>query len=204
MEWAGGGPLSSYPLPEPKSGVTLPPLRARPGKKVVLKGKCLEPCQTQDPPPSHQGPQSSGREPLPHRLSGHCSGENRATQPGPAPVPVSPVTLSCHSPERLHLTTKLRIPDCPGWQQVEGLPVFAAAPVVSAEAQSGTIARKKNSNQALPACRAPVLSTALNGSVWQGLSKGARGRLGGLCFFSVAPTSSPLSHSLVLYLPFQQ
>lgn len=43
MEWAGGGPLSSHPLPEPKSGVTLPPARARPGEKLVLQGKCLEP-----------------------------------------------------------------------------------------------------------------------------------------------------------------
>lgn len=80
--------------------------RARPGKEVVLQGKCLEPGQGRDPPPSHQGP-SPVTEPLPHRLSGHCSGKNRATQPGPTPVPVSPVTLSCHSPERLHLTAKL-------------------------------------------------------------------------------------------------
>lgn len=43
MEWAGGGPLSSHPLPEPKSGVTLPPPRARLGEKLVLQGKCLEP-----------------------------------------------------------------------------------------------------------------------------------------------------------------
>lgn len=109
MEWAGGGPLSSHPLPEPKSGVTLPPPRAR-ERSLCCRGSVWSHRQDWDPPPSHQGPQPSRCEPLPYHLSGHCSGKNRATQPGPAPVPVPPVTLSCHSPERLHLPTKLPRP----------------------------------------------------------------------------------------------
>lgn len=165
MEWAGGGPLSSHPLPKPKSGVTLPPLRARPGKKVVLEGKCLEPGQNQDPPPSCQGPQSSHCEPLPHRLSGHCSAENRATQPGPAPVPVSPVTLSWHSPEAAphhRAAPSLTVQAGSRWRDF--LYLFHADLIIFSEAQRGNTARK-NLNQALPGPRAPVLSTALNGSV---------------------------------------
>lgn len=104
-----GWPLSSHPLPEPKSGVTLPPPRAR-ERSLCCRGSVWSHRQDWDPPPSHQGPQPSRCEPLPYHLSGHCSGKNRATQPGPAPVPVPPVTLSCHSPERLHLPTKLPRP----------------------------------------------------------------------------------------------
>lgn len=105
MERAGGGPLSSHPPPEPKSGARpFHPQSRGLGRRWWRRGSAWSHCQeprTLRPP--RQGPQPSHSEALPHRLSGHCSGKkkpHRATQAGPTLVPV---TLSCHSPEGLPL-----------------------------------------------------------------------------------------------------
>lgn len=99
-----GGPLSSHPLPEPKSGVTLLHPQGQAWEEACVAGEAPgATARNRDPPPTRGGPQPSHSEPLPHRLSGHCSGKNRATQPGPAPVPVPPVMLSWHSLEGLCL-----------------------------------------------------------------------------------------------------
>lgn len=56
MEWAEGGPMSSHPLPEPKSGATLPP--PEPGREEgCAAGEVAgTTARNQDPPPSSQGP----------------------------------------------------------------------------------------------------------------------------------------------------
>lgn len=56
MEWAEGGPVSSHPLPEPKSGATLPP--PEPGREEgCAAGEVAgTTARNQDPPPSSQGP----------------------------------------------------------------------------------------------------------------------------------------------------
>ena len=46
MEWAGGGPLSSHPLPEPKSGgATLPPAEPGLGRRLYRRGSAGSHCQ---------------------------------------------------------------------------------------------------------------------------------------------------------------
>lgn len=169
MERAGGGPLSSYPPPEPKSGVR--PFHSQSpglGRRWWRRGSAWSCCQeprTLRPP--RQGPQPSHSEPLPHRLSGHCSGKkkkNRVTQAGPALVP-----SRCPATPRRGCLLATR--DHPGRQQVEGLPCIDR--LALSEAQRGPRAgqghtagqREKNLNHALPAPRASVLSTALSGSV---------------------------------------
>ena len=109
MGWVGGGPLSSHPLP--KSGVPPPPTPgAGPGKKIVLQGKCLDPVPgtgTLRPPAKVPSPVTVSLSPTAFPA---IVLERTATQLVPAPVPVPPVTLSCHSPEGLHLVTELPHP----------------------------------------------------------------------------------------------
>lgn len=169
MEWAGGGPLSSHPPPEPKSGARpfhpqSPGLGRRWWRRGSAWSRCQEP-RTLRPP--LQGPQPSHSEPLPHRLSGHCSGKKKHTEPPRLALPLSP---SC-CPATPRRGCLLAAPDRPGGQQVEGLPCIDLLALT--EAQRGPRAgqghtagrRKKNLNHALPAPRASVLSTALSGSV---------------------------------------
>lgn len=92
MEWAGGGPLSSHPLPEPKSGVTLPPPRARPGEKLALQGKCLEPLPELGPSalPPRSPAQSLRASPLPPFRPLFWKEQSHSAWPCPCSCP------SCH------------------------------------------------------------------------------------------------------------
>lgn len=72
-----GGRLSSHPPPEPKSGATLPPPEpAREGCAATEVPGATARNTTLHPPA--KVPAQSLR--VPPRLSGHCSGKNRATQ----------------------------------------------------------------------------------------------------------------------------
>lgn len=116
-----GGRLSSHPLPGSLNQE--PPFH--PQRQAREEG-CTAgevpgvTARNLDPLPSCQGPQPSHTEPLPHRLSGYCSEKNGATQPGPCPVPVLPVTLSCSSREGLHPATQLPHPKLSRLLEEEG------------------------------------------------------------------------------------
>lgn len=117
MEWTGGGPLSSHPLPEPKSGATLPPPEPGLERRSSCKGSAWSHCQEPGPSTLPRSPaQSLGASPQPPFRPLFWKEQSH-----PAPVPVPPVTLSCHSFEGPHLTIKLPHPRLS--QQVEGLSV---------------------------------------------------------------------------------
>lgn len=170
MEQAGGGPLSSHPLPSLNQERPFH-LLARPGKMVVLQGKCLEllpGARTLRPPAKFPSRHS---EPLPTAFPAIVL---ERTEPPSLALPLF-LSLMSHcpaTPQRGYISLwSHSVPDCPGWQQVESLCLFPVD-LIFTEVQRRTTAdrdhtasKRENSNHLYPAFRAPVLSIALNGSV---------------------------------------
>lgn len=169
MERARGGPLSSHPPPEPKSGARpFHPQSRGLGRRWWRRGSAWSHCQeprTLRPP--RQGPQPSHSEALPHAFPAIVLEKKNHIEP---PRLALPLFLSRYpaTPRRGCLSAT---PDRPGGRQVERLPCIDL--LVLTEAQRGPRAgqghtaeqREKDLNHVLSAPRASVLSTALSGSV---------------------------------------
>ena len=168
MERAGGGPLSSHPPPEPKSGARpfhpqSPGLGRRWWRRGSAWSRCQEPRTLR--PPRH-GPQPSHSEALPHRLSGHCSGKKNHIEP---PRLALPLFLSRYpaTPRRGCLSATPTVQAGSRWRDFPVLTSLSSPRLreVPGLAKVTQPSREKNLNHVLPAPQASVLSTALSSSV---------------------------------------
>lgn len=122
MEWAGGGPLSSHPLPEPKSGVTLPPPRAR-ERSLCCRGSDGATARTGTLRPPTKVPSPVAVSLSPTTFPAIVL---ERTEPPSLALPLFRSLLShCPATPQRGCTSPPSCPvlDCPGWRQVEGLSV---------------------------------------------------------------------------------